>query len=115
MPKAGGHYSTCIEHNGILYISGQLPFPPGTREIGNGIEAQTRQILENIDLILTEAGSKKEKLLNVRIYVSDISLWSTVNEVYSQFMQEARPTRCVVPTKDLHYGCLIEIEATAFI
>ena len=115
MPKAGGHYSMCIEHNGLLYISGQLPFNPNTREIPEGISAQTLQILQNIELILNEASSKKENLIQMRIYVSDIDLWEQVNEVYSEFMGACKPTRCVVPTGKLHYGCLIEIEATAFV
>jgi reactive intermediate/imine deaminase len=115
MPIAGGHYSMCIEHNGILYISGQLPFKLGTKEIPNGVKAQTLQILQNLDLILAESGSALNKLLQLRIYISDIEMWGDVNKVYSSFMGNNKPARCVVPTRELHYGSLIEIEATAYV
>ncbi len=113
MPKANGHYSQCIEHNGMLYLSGQLPFHPHTREKSDDIEGQTLQVLQNVELILTEAGSTKEKILQMRIYIPDVQLWEAVNKVYAQFFDTHKPTRCVVPTRELHYGCLIEVEATA--
>jgi 2-iminobutanoate/2-iminopropanoate deaminase len=113
IPPANGHYAQCIEHNGTLYISGQLPVDPATKQIPNGIEAQTQLTLEKIDLILNEAGSSKEKVIQMRIYISDIALWDKVNEVYTCFFGAHKPARCVVPTKELHYGCLIEAECVA--
>ena len=115
MPRANGHYSQCIEHNGMLYMSGQLPIDPATRAIAESIEKQTAQALSNVETILTEAGSAKENVLQMRIYISDIKLWDKVNAVYSEFFGSHRPVRCVVPSRDLHFGCLIEIEATALI
>ncbi len=115
MPSANGHYSQCIEHNGILYLSGQLPVVPVTREIPEGIKEQTHQALVNVESILNAAGSSREKILSVRIYVSDISLWDDVNEVYASFFGSHKPVRCVVPVKDLHFGCLVEIETTAVV
>ena len=113
LPKSKGHYSHCIEHNGILYISGQLPIDPETGSKADGIESQTLLTLQNIELILTEAGSDKNKILHMRIYVSDISLWDAVNAIYRDFFGNHKPARCVVPVKDLHYGCLVEMEAIA--
>lgn len=113
MPKAGGHYSHCIEHNGLLYISGQLPFDPVTRKLGETIEEQSLQALKNAEQIIIEAGSTKTDVLQVRIYVSDINMWEKVNEVYSKFFGEHKPVRCLVPSGLLHYGCLIEIEMIA--
>ncbi len=115
IPPANGHYSPCIEHNGTLYISGQLPVDPSTKQIPDGIEAQTKLVLEKIDLILTEAGSSREKVIQMRIYISDIALWDKVNEVYTQFFGAHKPVRCVVPVGELHYGCLIEAECVASI
>ncbi len=115
IPSPKGHYSACIEHNGALYISGQLPFDPKTGELPEGIKAQTLQVLKNLDLIVTEAGSSRNKVLQVQIYNPDVDCWGAVNKVYSDFFGEHRPARCLVPTRDLHYGCLIEVEATAFI
>ncbi|HAN78605.1 MAG TPA: enamine deaminase RidA [Bacteroidales bacterium] len=115
IPTPRGHYSTCIEHNGILYIAGQLPYVPVTREIPEGIEAQTKQVLENLELILTEAGSSKNKVLQMRIYVTSIELWDKVNQVYADFFENHKPARIVLPVGALHFGSLIEIEATAWV
>jgi 2-iminobutanoate/2-iminopropanoate deaminase len=114
MPKANGHYSHCIEHNGILYLSGQLPFDPESRTMPAGIEKQTEQVLKNVERILKEAESCKEQVLQVRIYIPDVEHWDKVNEVYSNFFGDHKPARCVIPTRDLHFGALIEVEVTAF-
>ncbi len=113
IPPANGHYSQCIGHNGTLYISGQLPVDPATKQIPDGIEAQTQLTLEKIDLILTEAGSSRQQVIQMRIYISDIALWDKVNEVYTRFFGNHKPVRCVVPVGKLHYGCLIEAECVA--
>ena len=113
MPPAHGHYSPCFEHNGLLFLSGQLPIDPRTGKAPESIEAQARQVLEKIGRILEEAGSDRNHVIQVRIYLSDIALWDKVNAVYSEFFGSHRPVRCVVPTGPLHYGCLIEAEAVA--
>jgi len=115
MPKPNGHYSQCIEHNGILYLSGQLPIDQITKNIPSSIEEQTDLVLKNIERILAEAGSSKNNILQVRVYISNIELWDKVNERYRFFFQEHKPTRCVIPTRELHFGCLIEIEVTAIV
>ena len=115
IPVPAGHYSPIIEHNGTLYISGQLPFVPGTRNMPDGIKAQTQLVLKNIELLLTEAGSSKNQILQMRLYIPDVEMWGEVNEVYSNFFEDHKPVRCVVPTRELHYGALIEIEATAYV
>ena len=115
MPKSNGHYSQCIEHNGMLYLSGQLPFHPITRVKPEGVKDQTRQVLENIKLILAEAGSDLQKVIQMRLYIPDVGLWDDVNEVYSEFFGDHKPVRCVVPTRALHFDSLIEVEATAYV
>lgn len=113
-PTPAGHYSQAIEHNGLIFISGQLSVDPATGEIRNGsIEDQTRLVLENLSGILKAAGSDMNHVLKVTIYVSDIDLWGAVNDVYAEAFGEHRPARAVVPSKDLHHGCLIEMEAIA--
>ena len=109
-----GHYSPGVIMNGTLYISGQLPVVPATGKIAaGGIREQTRQALANVDAVLARAGAGRENIGVCRLYVSDISLWDTVNEVYAEFFGDHRPARIVVPTRELHYGALIEIEAEA--
>ncbi|MBI3830321.1 MAG: RidA family protein [Planctomycetes bacterium] len=113
-PKAAGHYSQAIVHNGLVYVAGQLPIDPqsGEKKLGP-IEEQTEQTLKNIAAILRAAGSDLSRVLKVTVYVSDIEHWSKVNEVYAKMFGEHRPARAVVPTRDLHYGFKIEIECIA--
>jgi 2-iminobutanoate/2-iminopropanoate deaminase len=113
MPPANGHYSQCIEHNGLLYLSGQLPRDPLTKEMPEGIEAQTRLALQNVQAILAAAGSSVPQIIQVRLYISDIALWDQVNAVYSEFMGAHKPARSVIPTRELHFGALIEVEVLA--
>ena len=115
MPASNGHYSQCIEHNGILYLSGQLPIDRETKTIPTSIEEQTDLVLKNIETILKESGSNKKNVLQVRVYISNIKLWDKVNDRYSFFFEEHKPVRCVIPTGELHFGCLIEIEAMAIL
>jgi 2-iminobutanoate/2-iminopropanoate deaminase len=115
MPKSNGHYSQCIEHNGILYLSGQLPIDQITKAIPKTVEEQTDLALKNVEAILKEAGSSKSNVLQMRIYISNIDLWSKVNDRYSFFFETHKPVRCIIPTSELHFGCLIEIEATAIL
>lgn len=111
IPTPAGHYSPVVEHNGVLYISGQLP--KTTAGIPEGITAQTQLVLQKLHGLLTAAGSDRSKVLQVRIYVPDVALWDAVNAEYATFFGDHRPARCIVPSRDLHHGCLIELEAVA--
>ena len=115
-PKPSGHYSQAIVHNNIVYVSGQLPIDPktGEKRIGS-IEEQTEQALKNLSEILKAAGCNINQVIKTTVYISDIGLWDRVNAVYSRFFGERRPARAVVPTRDLHYGFQIEIEAIAVV
>jgi len=113
-PKPAGHYSQAIVHNNLVYVSGQLPLDPktGEKRIGS-IEEQTEQALKNLSEILKAAGSNLNQVMKTTVYISDIELWDRVNAVYSRFFGEHRPARAVVPTRNLHFGFQIEIEAIA--
>ena len=113
-PTPAGHYSQATVHNGIVYVAGQLAIDPrtGERKLGS-IEEQTEQALSNVSEILKAAGSDLSRVLKMTIYIADINLWGGVNAVYARVMGEHKPARAVVPTKELHYGFLIEIEAVA--
>ncbi|MEZ5344795.1 MAG: RidA family protein [Pyrinomonadaceae bacterium] len=113
-PEPVGHYSSAVEHDGFIYVSGQLPRDAVTGEVETGaIEAQTELALRNVEAILKAAGSDLGHVLQFTIYVSDMSLWDKVNEVYKQVMGEHKPARAIVPVKDLHFGTKIEIQAIA--
>lgn len=113
-PKPSGHYSQAIVHNNIVYVSGQLPIDPKTGEKRiSSIEEQTEQALKNLSEILKAAGCNINQVIKTTVYISDIELWDRVNAVYSRFFGEHRPARAVVPTRNLHFGFQIEIEAIA--
>ena len=113
-PTPKGHYSPGFEHNGLIFVSGQLPMDLKTREPFTGaIEGQTELALLNVEAVLKEAGSDLNHVLQMTIYVSDMELWSKVNETYANVMGEHRPARAIVPVKDLHFDTKIEIQAIA--
>ncbi len=113
-PQPKGHYSPGIEHQGILYVSGQLPMDLVTREPFTGdIGEQTELALRNVEAVLKAAGSRLDRVLQMTIYVSDMDLWDAVNKKYAEVMGDHRPARAIVPVKDLHFGTQIEIQAIA--
>lgn len=113
-PTPAGHYSQAVVHDGLIFVAGQLPIDPtdASRPPGN-IEEQTVRALANVSAILASAGSGLDRVLQMTIYVSDVSLWGKVNAVYSRIMGAHRPARAVVPTGELRHGMLIEIQAIA--
>ncbi|MBF0753873.1 MULTISPECIES: RidA family protein [Jeotgalicoccus] len=111
-----GHYVPGMIHNDTLYISGQLSLDLDTGEIvEGGIAAETKRALENMEMVLKEADLTKKDIVMVRLYTSDVDNWDIINEEYSNYFGDHKPARAVVPTRELHYGCLIEIEAVAAI
>jgi 2-iminobutanoate/2-iminopropanoate deaminase len=113
-PLPAGHYAQAIVHNGLVYVSGQLPIDPSTGEKRTGaIEEQAAQVLENVAAILVAAGSNLSQVLKATVYISDISLWDRVNRVYAERFGPHRPARAIVPTRELHYGFQIEMEVIA--
>jgi len=113
-PRPAGHYSQAVVHQGMVYVSGQLPIDPktGEKKLGS-IEEQTEQVLENISAILEAAGSNLSRVVKTTVYVTDIALWDRVNQVYARFFGNHRPARAVVAANNLHYGFKIEMDAIA--
>ena len=113
--KTIAHYSPAIEHNNIIYVSGQLPILKGqTGPLTDVIEDQTQIVLEKMETILKAANSDRNKVLRVTIYIPDVAYWGKVNAVYREFFGDHRPARTIVPVNDLHHNCLIELEAIAY-
>lgn len=115
IPESAGHYSQCIEHNGFLFVSGQLPIDPKTKECHNDFSAQVLLVLQKIEMILNAGGASKDNIIQIRIYISDISYWEMTNKICVEFFGKHKPTRTIVPTGLLHYGSLVEAEAVAYV
>jgi 2-iminobutanoate/2-iminopropanoate deaminase len=112
-PSPAGHYSQAIVSGGLVFVSGQLPIHPESAEIKPSIVEQAHQVMNNLENILAASGSSMDKVVKATIYISDISLWGKVNEIYAEHFGLHKPARAVVPTRDLHFGCLIEVEVVA--
>jgi enamine deaminase RidA (YjgF/YER057c/UK114 family) len=109
-----GHYSHAAVGAGLVFVAGQLPVnEEGAVLADQPFEAQARQVLANVAAALGGAGSSIDRLLQVRVYITDIALWPAFNTLYAEWAGSARPARAVVPVPALHYGCLLEVEATA--
>ncbi len=109
------HYSRAVIHNGIIYVSGQLPILQGSKTPPETIEKQTELVLQKLKSVLEDAGSGINQILSTTIFVSDVKYWTKVNEIYAKFFGDHKPARTIVPTNTLHFGCLIEINAIACI
>jgi len=111
---SGGHYSPAVKYNGLLYISGQLSVDPETGKIPRGgIKEEAKQALKNLDLVLQSAHITKQDVLHCRVYIPDAAYWAELNEVYAEYFGDHKPARTVIPTNQLHYGCLVELDAIA--
>ena len=109
-----GHYSHAVVHDGLVYVSGQLPLRDGKISLIEGtVEEQTAQAIENLRRILEAAGSGLDRVIKTTVYVSDMSLWDRVNREYARAFGGHKPARSVVPTTALHHGFCVEIEAIA--
>lgn len=109
-----GHYSHATRAAGLVFVSGQLPVAPdGTVLNEAAFDIQARQVLSNVEAALQGAGSSIERLVQVRVYITDISHWPAFNEIYALWAKDVLPARAVVPVPALHYGCSLEIEAVA--
>lgn len=113
-PKAVGPYSQAIELNGTLFISGQLPADPETGVLAEGIEAQTRQSLDNLGYILQEAGLGFEDIVKTTVLLDDIANFGAMNAVYAEYFNlGSYPARVCYQVAALPKGAKVEIEAIA--
>ena len=112
--KSTGHYVPGVISHGMLYISGQLPVDPVTGLMPEGgVGAHAKMALANVERILAAAGLTRANVVQCRVYIPDVAYWDEVNTVYADFFGAHKPARVVVPSRDLHGGALVEIEAVA--
>lgn len=113
-PSAIGPYAQANLCNGVLYISGQIPVNPSTGELLKGIEAETHQVLENLQSILKEAGMTFKNVVKSTIYLQDMNDFAVVNEIYASYLVEGfYPARETVQVSGLPKSVSIEISMIA--
>lgn len=112
-PAAVGPYSQAIELNGIVFISGQLPADPSTGKFPEGIEAQTRQSLNNLGNILEEAGLSFDNVVKTTVLLDDIKNFGAMNAVYAEYFKNDKPARVCYEVAALPKGAMVEIDAIA--
>lgn len=110
----GAPYAKAVKANGFLFVSGNVAVDPGTGKAPDGIEAQTRLILENLKGILEEQGSVLEDVVKVNIYLVNVRDFGEMNGVYKEFFGTEPPTRTTVGIHELaRRDFLIEIDLMA--
>lgn len=113
-PAAIGPYSQAIRVGNALYLAGQIPIDPTTGQlVSGGITEQTRQVMENLKAILTAAGFSMSDVVQCRVYLSDLSDYVGMNEVYAGYFKESPPARAVVQVSGIPRDALLEVMATA--
>lgn len=112
-PKAVGPYSQAVEAGGTLYISGQLPVDPADGKVGETIEAQTVQCLENIGAILREAGYDYGHVVKSTVLLDDMGNFGAMNEIYAKYYTNDMPARVCYQVAKLPMGVKVEIETIA--
>ena len=112
-PKAVGPYSQAVEAGGALYISGQLPVDGATGKMAEGIEAQTRQSLDNLGHILREAGYDYSNVVKTTVLLQSIGDFAAMNAVYAGYFTSEMPARICFEVAALPMGARVEIDAVA--
>ena len=115
-PAAVGAYSQGIIAKGLVFTAGQVPLVPGTSNLAEGgIEAQTRQVMTNIQSLLEASGSSMSSVVKTTVFLADINDFAAFNAVYGEYFPQNPPARTTVQAGALPIGALIEVEAIALL
>jgi len=113
-PAPIGPYSQAVQVRDTLYVSGQIPIDQGTGKLVDGnIEEETEQVMKNLGYILSEAGSNFDNVIKCSIFVSDMSNFSRINQVYGKYFGDNPPARETVEVSGLPKGVNVEISCVA--
>jgi 2-iminobutanoate/2-iminopropanoate deaminase len=113
-PAAVGPYSQGVQCGELVYTAGQIPLDPGTGQLVEGsIEDQTRQVLKNLQAILSAAGCTLSDVVKTTVFIMDMADFKAMNSVYAEYFPGAPPARSTVQVAGLPLGARVEIEAVA--
>ena len=111
-PKAIGPYSQAIKFDSLVFLSGQIPLVPETMEvIDGGIAEQAHQVFINLKTVAEEAGGSLSDALKINIFLTDLTNFTIVNEIMTQYFHEPFPARATIEVSALPKSVLIEIDA----
>jgi 2-iminobutanoate/2-iminopropanoate deaminase len=113
-PAAIGPYSQAVRGGGFLFCSGQIALRPGGSDlVSGGIEAETRQALENLKAVLEAGGSSLDRVVKTTVYLQSMDDFPAMNGIYEGFFSEHRPARAAVAVAQLPKGAKVEVDAIA--
>ncbi|MEE9391120.1 MAG: RidA family protein [Planctomycetota bacterium] len=113
-PGALGPYSQAVVYGGLVYCSGQVALDPKSGEVvASDIAAQTERVLNNLRAVLEAAGSSLNGVLKTTVYMTDLTEFGTMNEVYARFFEKSLPARATVEVSRLPKNVRVEIDCIA--
>lgn len=115
-PAAIGPYSQAVKVGNLVYTAGQIPVDPATGKLVEGdISVQTDQVMQNLNAVLTAAGSSMDNVVKTTVFLTDMFHYTAVNEVYGRYLSVSPPARSAIQVTALPLNALIEIEAVAIV
>jgi reactive intermediate/imine deaminase len=110
-PAAIGTYSQAVRAGNIVWVSGQIPLDPNTKElVKGGIEEQVHQVFRNLKAIVTAAGASLDDVVKATVFLTDLSHFALVNRVMAEYFREPYPARAAVGVASLPRGAQVEVE-----
>ncbi len=111
-PQAIGTYSQAVRHQGLVFISGQIPLDPESMEIvPGGIEAQITRVFDNLSAVCNAAGGSLDDIVKLTIFLTDMGDFPQVNTIMGQYFSEPYPARAAVQVAALPKGVSVEMDA----
>ena len=109
-PEAIGPYSQAIRKGNIVFLSGQIPLDPNTMKLVDGIEAQLKQVFENLSEVIKAADASFDDVVKLNIYLTDLSHFALVNEIMKTYFSEPFPARAAIGVASLPKESLVEAD-----
>ena len=111
-PQAIGTYSQAVNHNGLVFVSGQIPLDPVSMDmVPGGIDAQITQVFENLSAICNAAGGSLQNILKLTVYLTDMANFPQVNAIMEQYFEAPFPARAAVGVAALPRDAEVEMDA----
>lgn len=111
-PQAIGTYSQAVNHQGTVYVSGQIPLDPDSMEmVSGGIEAQIQQVFENLSAICTAAGGSLDSIVKLNVFLTDMGDFPQVNAIMEQYFTTPFPARAAIGVAALPKDARVEMDA----